>query len=47
MEINTYVVNNGLKIVKVIPGGLQLRECSPFMDGFNYAKYVAAAKRLV
>jgi FkbM family methyltransferase len=47
MEIYSFFANNGFKIAKVMPNGLELREYSPFMDGFNYANYVAISKRLV
>jgi len=47
MELYKLLNDNGFKIAKMMPNGLELRGYFPLMDNFNYANYVAISKRLV
>ena len=47
MEIYKLLSNNGFKITKVMPNGLEIREYSPFMDNFNYSNYVAVSEKVI
>lgn len=47
MELYKILGDRGFKIAKVMSGGLEIREYSPFMDNFNYANYVAVSDKVI
>jgi len=44
MEIYHFLSCKGFSVAKIMPGGLDIREYSPFMDNFQYSNYVAISK---
>ena len=47
MEIYKLLSDNGFKVTKVMPNGLEIREYAPFMDNFNYSNYVAISEKVI
>jgi len=44
MELYQLLTDRGFLVAKVMPGGLEIRSYSPFMENFQNANYMAVAK---
>lgn len=47
MELYKLLTDNGFKVSKIKPKGLEVRDYQPYMENFNYANYVALSRKMI